>query len=276
MSYLFCLTKDVTRNKMERAIKERGDMLYHCASFVDNKPVLIERPQQVILIESVIIKEYYVLVRVWYLEIGSRELELVFVGTPKKTHSILYIVIFCYALHLARMSTMRAVTPHVLLHWRRLCKPPTNALSSVSFSSSHGQNDEDHPPDSSTVIQGPSLLTFTGVHRPSPSMFHLPGLRSLPFWTAPDSSDSNNDSQQIRRLRIAYNDPTITSAVQLVESNFKSIRDEYFSAVLGLGNGVRTGSDHVLKPLEPDYDVASKGGEHAEDALHSGECSTFA
>jgi len=27
---------------------------------------------------------------------------------------------------------------------------------------------------------------------------------------------------------------------------------------------------HLSKPLEPDYDVASKGGEHAEDSLHSG------
>mmetsp|Transcript_12370 Transcript_12370/g.24940 ORF Transcript_12370/g.24940 Transcript_12370/m.24940 type:complete len:340 (+) Transcript_12370:25-1044(+) len=168
------------------------------------------------------------------------------------------------------MSTMRAITPYILHHRRRLCKPLTNTSSSAPFSSSQGQNDNDHPPDSSTVVQGPSLLTSTGVHRPSPSMFHLPGLRSLPFWTAPDSIDSGNESQKNRRLRVAYNDPTITSAVQHVESNFQSIRDEYFSAVLGLGNGVRTESDHVLKPLEPDYDVASKGGEHAEDALHSG------
>ena len=26
----------------------------------------------------------------------------------------------------------------------------------------------------------------------------------------------------------------------------------------------------MFKPLEPDYDVATQGGEHAEDALHSG------
>jgi hypothetical protein len=103
---------------------------------------------------------------------------------------------------------------------------------------------------------------MTGVHRPSPSLFHLPGLRSLPFWTAPES--------QNRKHRVAFNDPTVTAAVEYVESNFESIRAEYFASVLGQGNETDLDSGKVLKPLEPDYDVASKGGEHADDALHSG------
>ena len=135
---------------------------------------------------------------------------------------------------------------------------------------------------SATIIQGPSLLTSTGVHRPSPSLFHLPGLRSLPLWTAPP--EVQQQQQEGRRTRIAYNDPIVTAAVQHVESNYASIKSEYFSAVLGQGtdivaslfmnniNNGGSGTSTTLssKPLEPDYDVSTRGGEHAEDALHSG------
>jgi len=107
----------------------------------------------------------------------------------------------------------------------------------------------------------------TGVHRPSPSLFHLPGLRSLPFWTSPVNTSS--DEQQQRRHRIAFNDPLITHAVEHVESNFNDIRAEYFDAVLGQSNEINP-STGVAKPLEPDYDTATKGGEHADDALHTG------
>ena len=138
-------------------------------------------------------------------------------------------------------------------------------MASHFFSSS--SSDEPLPEDSATIINGPSLLTLTGVHRPNPSIFYLPGLRSLPFWTAPESG---HQSSQNRKHRIAFNDPTVTAAVEFVESNFESIRNEYFSSVLGQGIETASNSNNVRNPLEPDYDVASKGGEHADDALHSG------
>ena len=116
--------------------------------------------------------------------------------------------------------------------------------------------------DQSTIVGGPSLLTQTGVHRPSPSLFYLPGLRSVPFWTAPTDPDNSS------KLRFAFNDRSIKHAVEHVESNYESIRAEYFGAVLGQ----RKSTDHVIaKPLEPDYDLANKGGEHADGALHSGK-----
>lgn len=139
---------------------------------------------------------------------------------------------------------------------------PSSPFSSAASS-------EQPPADAATIVQGPSLLASTGVHRPSPSLFHLPGLRSLPFWTAPSSSDEEQNNQQ-RRHRVAFNDPVVTAAISHVESNYESIRAEYFAAVLGQGNQTNPDSGDVRKPLEPDYDVASKGGEHAEDALHSG------
>jgi len=116
--------------------------------------------------------------------------------------------------------------------------------------------------DQSTIVGGPSLLTQTGVHRPSPSLFYLPGLRTLPFWTAPDDSS---------KLRIAFNDTSIKHAVEHVESNYKSIRQEYFGAVLGQGTSTDPLSGEIAKPLEPDYDLANKGGEHADGALHTGK-----
>ncbi len=160
----------------------------------------------------------------------------------------------------------------------RLFKQLGSFAPCTLFSSSSTPDDDDpppsqpHPDNSATIIQGPSLLASTGVHRPSPSLFHLPGLRSLPFWTAPD-----HHQQQKGRGRIAYNDPIVTAAIQHVESNYSAIRSEYFSAVLGQGTETTTailmnsgGGGTISKPLEPDYDVSTRGGEHADDALHSG------
>ena len=183
--------------------------------------------------------------------------------------------------HLAFLSTWRHRRSTMMSRlWRRRCngrdrlvewgcdlgyRPPSFQYSFVSFSS---ESEQQPPDDSATIIQGPSLLASTGVHRSSPSMFHLPGLRSLPFWTAPGPSVDTSSSQ--RRHRIAFNDPMITAAVQHVESTYDDIRSEYFNAVLGQGNDTNPRINNISKPLEPDYDVASKGGEHAEDALHSG------
>lgn len=61
----------------------------------------------------------------------------------------------------------------------------------------------------------------------------------------------------------------ITHAVEHVESNFNDIRAEYFNAVLGQSNEINPDKG-VAKPLEPDYDTETKGGEHADDALHTG------
>mmetsp|Transcript_23946 Transcript_23946/g.36628 ORF Transcript_23946/g.36628 Transcript_23946/m.36628 type:complete len:323 (+) Transcript_23946:104-1072(+) len=146
----------------------------------------------------------------------------------------------------------------------RCCRQQRHQQLIVSSKFSSSASDEP-PEDSATIIQGPSLLTMTGVHRPSPSLFQLPGLRSLPFWTAPESASAEN-----RKHRVAFNDPLVTTAVEYVESNYESIRSEYFASVLGQGRETDLDSGKVLKPLEPDYDVSTKGGEHADDALHSG------
>ena len=137
-----------------------------------------------------------------------------------------------------------------------------------SSSSTSSPSDSEEPPaNSATVLQGPSLLSSTGVHRPSPSLFHLPGLRSLPFWTSP--VNTSDEKQHQRRHRIAFNDPLITHAVEHIETNFNDIKAEYFDAVLGQSNVIDPDKG-VAKPLEPDYDTATKGGEHADDALHTG------
>ena len=136
----------------------------------------------------------------------------------------------------------------------------SNQRKFIRFSSSQSGNVTDSasnkgemPPEAmgSTIVQGPSLLTLTGVHRPNPSMFQLPGLRSLPFWTRGD--------------QVAYNDPTVKRIVSHVERHVDLIRNEYQAAVVGIN---RKNEDDVL---EHDYDLGGKGGEHSDRALHQGQ-----
>lgn len=123
------------------------------------------------------------------------------------------------------------------------------------------------PPDAAQIIQGPSLLANTNVHRPSPSMFFLPGLRSLPFWTSPPTADDDPS-----KVSIAYGDPAVTSIVKHLEANYEVIKEEYMLAVMGQGRSTDMTVDRptVPKPLEPDYDVNKVGGEHASNKLHAG------
>jgi len=170
-------------------------------------------------------------------------------------------------------ATRMTIAPHLgrVLTNRASFSPSLRKQVLCHFSSSSGSTPEQHPEDSATVVQGPSLLTSTGVHRPSPSLFQLPGLRSLPMWTSP--SPPSGEGVKSRR-RIAYNDPFVSDVVQRLESNFSSIKAEYLDAVLGINSGFDDNEEDDQKrrknPLEPDYDVNQKGGEHASDALHTG------
>ncbi len=65
--------------------------------------------------------------------------------------------------------------------------------------------------------------------------------------------------------RIAYSDAAVTFAVSVLESRCSSIRDEYLSAVLGVGAGMAAKG----LPLPADYDVGGNGGDHPQ-ALHNG------
>lgn len=175
---------------------------------------------------------------------------------------------FCHGLHRHQSSPMVAV---IYQHqWQQLQRQQLSTKTSSSPPS-----DDEPPVDmSATIIQGPSLLTSTGVHRPSPSLFHLPGLRSLPFWTSSPSSLSSSasgTSGPSPKHRIAFNDPFVSTAVSHLESNYHDIRSEYFAAVLGNSDQVSLDENDIKRrPLEPDYDVSSRGGEHANDALHTG------
>ena len=150
--------------------------------------------------------------------------------------------------------------------------------SSASKFSTSRPSSSDIPTDVATIIQGPSLLTNTGIHRPSPSIFFLPGLRSLPFWTAPPpppSQKANANTTDASKISVAYGDPTITKIVKHLEDNYKIIQEEYLSAVMGQSSSIdldknRVNGGGVTKPLQPDYDVNRKGAEHGSDKLHIG------
>jgi Aspartyl/Asparaginyl beta-hydroxylase len=95
---------------------------------------------------------------------------------------------------------------------------------------------------SADLIQGPALLK-TSAHRPRPSLFTLPGLRSLPYWSQYCKDDG--------ATQIAYADPTVMEIVNHLESNWRTIRDEY---------------DAQHATSTSDYDVQT---EHA--TLHEGK-----
>eukprot|EP00550_Attheya_septentrionalis_P006654 CAMPEP_0198294158 /NCGR_PEP_ID=MMETSP1449-20131203/21148_1 /TAXON_ID=420275 /ORGANISM="Attheya septentrionalis, Strain CCMP2084" /LENGTH=310 /DNA_ID=CAMNT_0043994033 /DNA_START=71 /DNA_END=1003 /DNA_ORIENTATION=+ len=133
----------------------------------------------------------------------------------------------------------------------------------LSSSSSSSSSSSEEQFSAASLVQGPSLLKDTGVERPNPSLFLLPGLRSLAFWSAPAAS-TNAQNQH----RIAYGDPHTTRAVQLLEDNFADIQAEYLARVVGMSN--HSGAAPNPRPLESDYDTSKHGGEHANDALHTG------
>lgn len=115
-------------------------------------------------------------------------------------------------------------------------------------------------------------------------MFLLPGLRSLPFWTAPHSQQDSSKSNKSSGVKVAFNDPTVSGIVQHLEDNFEPIRQEYLSAVLGIQNYdrpssvIRTTTDDnddgrspFRSPLEPDYDVNRQQGGADGQRLHEGQ-----
>eukprot|EP01083_Nonionella_stella_P272124 922562_1 len=93
-----------------------------------------------------------------------------------------------------------------VFHLSRILRLSSSSSSSSSLS-------DLPPPDAAQIIQGPSLLANTNVHRPSPSMFFLPGLRSLPFWTSPPTAEDDPS-----KVSIAYGDPAVTSIVKHLEA----------------------------------------------------------
>ena len=131
-------------------------------------------------------------------------------------------------------------------------------------------SDKPLPEDAATIVQGPSLLTNTSKFRPSPSMFFLPGLRSLPFWTPPPPP-SGSSKEKGSKVSVAYGEPVVSQVVNHLESNYEIIKEEYMHAVMGMGTKTDLSANNpsVSKPLQPDYDVNLKG-EHAADKLHSG------
>jgi len=79
----------------------------------------------------------------------------------------------------------------------------------------------------------------------------LPGLRSLPFWTSDADSVSgsrpaaNASSSSPPPRRIAYNDPSVTRAVQYLEQNVDAIREEYLRVAPSLPSDYENLQDHT-------------------------------
>jgi len=107
--------------------------------------------------------------------------------------------------------------------------------------------------------------TPANANRPAPTMFSLQGLRTLPFWTSPNPPADADIAAAPAKSRIAYNDKTVAAVVAHLEKNYPVIKEEYMSAVLGVGNNGVNGN----APMQGDYDVGGDGSAH-EGALHTG------
>jgi Aspartyl/Asparaginyl beta-hydroxylase len=68
-------------------------------------------------------------------------------------------------------------------------------------------------------VAGPSLLRTSNINRPRPSLLHLHGLRSLPFWTSYNVATREN--------RVAYQDASLLRAVTHLQEHFVTILNEY-------------------------------------------------
>lgn len=90
----------------------------------------------------------------------------------------------------------------------------------------------------------------------------LPGLRSLPFWT----SDARPGDEQKRR-RIAFNDPSVSKAVQLLESNAATIREEYLRVAPSLPSDYEATQDHVNAKIGDE----TKNDSSKDQTLHEGD-----
>ena len=94
----------------------------------------------------------------------------------------------------------------------------------------------EHPNKMAVVVQGPSLLQ-TGLHRPSPSLVFLPGLRSLPFWTSFDGAAN----------RVAFQDPMVTHVVEYLEENVPTFQREYEKQQASVPSDYKSGGEHDRK-----------------------------
>ena len=143
-------------------------------------------------------------------------------------------------------------------------KYAANACQSMRFMSSN--NEEDHTINTCDVVQGPSLLR-TPVHRPSPSLLFLPGLRSIPMWTSLSNEGVN---------RVAYQDPTVSQVVDYLEGNVDRIRDEYLEVASSVKSDYLVNDHSKLHEGEWDWhSYMNKGSVQGHFANHFRETATI-
>jgi hypothetical protein len=88
------------------------------------------------------------------------------------------------------------------------------------------------------IVKGPSLVRTSNLSRPRPSMLHLPGLRSLPYWTQyVPNSDQN---------MVAYGDPAITAVVRHLDTHWENIWNEFQSVSKTLPSDYQTDTEHHI------------------------------
>jgi hypothetical protein len=113
-----------------------------------------------------------------------------------------------------------------------------------------------------TIHPGPSSIKtrYGSLHRPSPSIMSLAGLRCTPVWTKWEESeeleaDDGSYYESRKRTKIAFGDWRITRIVERVENYTSSLRNEYFQAMM---NGT------LVSDYHPHSSSSSSNNNHDE------------
>jgi Aspartyl/Asparaginyl beta-hydroxylase len=88
------------------------------------------------------------------------------------------------------------------------------------------------------IVKGPSLLRTSHRARPRPSLLHLPGLRSLPYWTQVKAGNPANI--------VAYGDPSVSAVVQHLDAHWESILQEFNAVSSTLPSDYQTDTEHHI------------------------------
>eukprot|EP00522_Entomoneis_paludosa_P005784 CAMPEP_0172454986 /NCGR_PEP_ID=MMETSP1065-20121228/11810_1 /TAXON_ID=265537 /ORGANISM="Amphiprora paludosa, Strain CCMP125" /LENGTH=675 /DNA_ID=CAMNT_0013207415 /DNA_START=59 /DNA_END=2086 /DNA_ORIENTATION=+ len=131
---------------------------------------------------------------------------------------------------------------------RQLEMEQRQATAAAAKSNMTTTSSAEAPPTATTTTThnappSPILLLTQGQDRPQPTLYYLPGMRSLPFWTP--------QQEEPDVAKVAYQEASLTWAVQLMEQAYSTILDEYQKVAphLPSDHTADPNSDHL--PLQP-------------------------
>ena len=162
---------------------------------------------------------------------------------------------------LSNLRVVKSLAPRLLSwlsrqtccrQWRQPHQPRVTTAAATDgcrrffFSSTAASASADSDPSAAIttcdIVKGPSLLQ-TSIHRPRPSLLHLP------FWSQQhrhQHEDAKNTQTTTTTTRVAYQDPSLSWAVQHLEENWQVILQEYQKVAPTLASDYQVDTEHSL------------------------------